>query len=94
EEDEFYNFDVSRSRPKGYGIQIGSYRELVNLVHFSENLKSSYRKEVTVQVKVINGVKVYTVIVGEFPTREKANQFKAEVQNKYPDAFIVEFEKM
>lgn len=91
EERELYEFSVERTNPKGYGIQIGTYRELANLVRFADNLRASYRKNTTIQVKVLNSVKVYTLIVGQFPKREKADAFKERVTRRYPDAFIVEF---
>jgi len=93
EEKEFYDFDITRLNPKGYGVQIGSYQELVNLVRLSQNLKASYRKQVTVRVKTINGVKVYNIILGQFPTRAKAEQFKGTLKRKYPGAFIIDFAK-
>lgn len=94
DEKEFYEFDVDRINPKGFGIQIGTFRELANLVRLADNLKSSYQKEVTVQVKLINGVKVYTIVVGAFKNREKASDFKVKLQQRYPDAFIVDFGKI
>ena len=53
DEKEFYDFDLKRLRPKGFGVQIGTYQELVNLMRLTDNLKNSYQKKVTVQVKVI-----------------------------------------
>lgn len=94
EEDEFYDFEIARLKPKGYGIQIGTYQELVNLMRLSENLKNSYKKQVTVQVKVLNGVKYYGIIIGQFSTRTKAEQFRGELRRKFPDAFIVEYDKL
>lgn len=94
DENEFYEFEISRSNPKGYGVQIGTYQELVNLMRLSDNLKNSYKKEVTVQVKVIKGIKYYGLILGKFPSRPKAEQFRAEVQKKFPDAFIVEYKRL
>lgn len=94
EEKEFYDFHISRKRPLGFGVQIGTYQELVNLMRLSDNLKNSYQKKVTVQVKVINGVKYYGLILGQFPQRTKAENFKEEVRKKFPDAFIVEFSKL
>lgn len=94
EEKEFYDFKIERLQPKGFGIQIGTYQELVNLMRLSENLKNSYRKKVTVQVKVLNGVKYYGLILGQFSSRVKAEQFKASVRKKFPDAFIVEYGKI
>jgi rare lipoprotein A len=94
DEKEFYDFEISRFKPSGFGVQIGNYQELVNLMRLAENLKNSYKKEVTVQVKVINGVKYYGLIIGKFSSRVKAEQFREELKQKYPDAFIVEFNRI
>jgi rare lipoprotein A len=94
EEKEFYDFEIKRLNPGGYGVQIGTYQELVNLMQLADNLKNSYKKKVIVQVKNLNGVKFYALILGPFSTREKADKFKATIKNKYPDAFIAEFDRM
>jgi rare lipoprotein A len=94
EEKEFYDFEISRLNPKGFGVQIGTYQELVNMMRLSENLKNSYKKKVTIQVKILNGVKYYGIILGQFPSRDKAEQFRNELKKKFPDAFIAEFNKL
>ena len=94
DEKEFYDFEIERFEPKGFGVQIGTYQELVNLMRLSENLKSSYQKKVTVQVKVVNGLKYYSIILGQFSSRNKADDFLAEVKQKFPDAFITEYDKL
>jgi rare lipoprotein A len=91
EEKEYYDFEVKRLEPKGFGVQIGTYQELVNLMRLADNLKISYRKKVNVQVKVVNGVKYYSLTLGEFSTRKKATQFLGEVKKKFPDAFVVAY---
>ena len=95
DEKEFYEFGITRiNNPKGYGVQIGTYQELVNLMRLADNLKNSYKKDVTVQVKVLNGVKYYGLILGQFSSREKAEQFREELRNKFPDVFIVEYNRL
>lgn len=94
DENEFYDFEISRQKPKGYGIQVGTYQELVNLMRLADNLKNSYKKQVTVQVKLMNGVKYYGLILGKFPSRPKAEQFREELRKKFPDAFLVEFNRL
>jgi rare lipoprotein A len=94
EENEFYELGIDRKKPKGFGVQIGTYQELVNLMRLAENLKNSYKKEVTVQVKVLNGIKYYGIILGKFPSRPKAEQFREELRAKFPDAFIVEYNRL
>jgi rare lipoprotein A len=94
DEDEYYDFEISSVKPKGFGVQIGTYQELVNLLRLAENLKGSYKKKVTVQVKILNGVKFYSLIIGPFPNRSKAESFHKEVKNKYAGSFIVDFSKL
>jgi rare lipoprotein A len=94
DEKEFYDFEISRLNPKGFGVQIGTYQELVNLMRLADNLKNSYKKKVTVQVKVLNGVKYYSLVLGQFSTRKKADIFLGEVKKKFPDAFIAEFNRL
>lgn len=94
EEKEFYDFEVERNQPTGFGVQIATYQELVNLIRLTDNLKKSYQKKVTVQVKVLNGVKYYSLILGQFSTRHKAESFRNNVKPKFPDAFIVEFGRL
>jgi rare lipoprotein A len=94
DEKEFYDVEARRMTPGGFGVQIGTYQELVNLLRVADNLKSSYKKKVTVQVKNVNGAKFYALILGGFSTRAKAEKFKESIRNKYPDAFIAEFDRM
>ncbi|HEX8060855.1 MAG TPA: septal ring lytic transglycosylase RlpA family protein [Cyclobacteriaceae bacterium] len=94
DEKEFYDFEIKRLEPRGWGVQIGTYQELVNLMRLADNLKNSYKKKVNVQVKIVNGIKYYSIMLGEFSTRNKADGFAAEVKRKFPDAFIVEYDKV
>ncbi|MCS6973205.1 MAG: septal ring lytic transglycosylase RlpA family protein [Cyclobacteriaceae bacterium] len=94
DEKEFYNLAIDRSRPTGFGVQIGTFQELVNLLRLTDNLKKSYQKKITVQVKVINGVKFYSLIIGQFKNRAKAESMREELRKRYPDAFIVEFKRL
>jgi rare lipoprotein A len=94
DEDEYYDFEIASFKPKGFGVQIGTYQELVNLLRLSENLKGSYKKNVIVEVKILNGVKFYSLIIGPFPNRVKAEDFHNEVKGKYSGSFIVDFNKL
>jgi rare lipoprotein A len=93
EEKEFYDFDVSRIKPKGFGAQLGTYQELVNLLRTTEHLKNSYKKKVTVQVKVLNGVKFYSLILGPFSSHDKASSFLAGLKKEFPDSYVMDYSK-
>lgn len=93
-ENEYYDLEASSYNPKGFGVQIGTYQELVNLLRLTENLKGSYKKKITVQVKILNGVKFYSLIIGPFSNRTKAENFHNDVKKKYSGSFIVDFSKL
>jgi rare lipoprotein A len=39
-------------------------------------------------------VKYYTIILGQFSTRSKAEDFRNQIRKKFPDAFLVEYGKL
>lgn len=93
EETEFYAVESRRIKPDGLGIQIGAYQEMVNVMRLMENLQVSYQKEVIVQVNEFQNIKIYNVIIGQFESRIKAEQFLEKVTRRYPDSFIIDFDK-
>jgi len=93
EEKEFYDFDIDKTKPKGYGAQIGTYQELANLFHITDNLKKTYKKKAVVQVKVVNGVKYYSLILGPFSSQVKAQSFVNGLKKQFPDAFVLDYAK-
>ncbi|HCY01321.1 MAG TPA: septal ring lytic transglycosylase RlpA family lipoprotein [Bacteroidales bacterium] len=90
ETSELYELKVTRLNPQGYAVQIGSYRELVNLLRIADDLKTSIKEEVRVQVATLNGEKIYRLMVGGFPSRREADVLKRRVVQVYPDCFVVE----
>lgn len=87
---ELYSVNVTRLNPQGYAVQIGSYKELVNLLRIADDLKTSLKEEVRVQVSTLNGEKIYRLMVGGFPQRSGADALKRKVEQIYPDCFVVE----
>jgi len=87
---ELYDLKVTKQQPTGFSVQIGSYKELANLLRIADDLRTSLKKEVRVQVATINGEKIYRLMVGEFSSRRDAEAFRTRVAQLYPDCFIVE----
>lgn len=87
---ELYDLKVTKQQPSGFSVQIGSYKELANLLRIADDLRTSLKKEVRVQVATINGEKIYRLMVGEFRTRSEAETFRTRAAQLYPDCFIVE----
>ncbi len=89
-ENELYELKVNQIQPKGFTIQIGSYKELVNMLRIANDLKNSLKKDIRVQVSTLNDEKIYRLFVGIFETRKDAEAFKEKASKIYPDCFIVE----
>jgi rare lipoprotein A len=87
---ELYELNVTRQSPGGFTVQIGSYKELANLLRIADDLKASLKKEVRVQVATIGGEKVYRLMVGQFSTRREAENFRDRASKIYPDCFVME----
>jgi rare lipoprotein A len=58
-----------------------------------DNLRSSHKKKVAVQVKIVNGVKYYSIMLIGFSQRDKAESLMADLKKKFPDSFVVDFSK-
>jgi rare lipoprotein A len=90
-ENELYELKINRTPPSGFTIQIGSYRELVNLLRIADDIRVSLKKEVMVQVATsTSGDKIYRLMVGHFTSRKEAENFRDKASKLYPDCFIVE----
>jgi rare lipoprotein A len=93
EDKETYDFNIARIEPTGFGLQLGTYQELVNVLKIVDNLRKTHQKKVAVQVKIVNGVKYYSVLLIGFGKHEKAEGLMTELKKKFPDTFIVDFSK-
>ncbi|MBS1489933.1 MAG: septal ring lytic transglycosylase RlpA family protein [Bacteroidetes bacterium] len=93
DEKEYYDFKINKVEPSGFGAQVGTYQELVNLFRISETLKSKYKKKITVQVKVVGGVKYYSLILGPFSNQKKAEALVSELKGQFPGAFVLDYSK-
>lgn len=89
---EYYQVNSTLISPKGYGIQVASYKEASNLMKQCHMLEREVGKNIMVEVSNSNGNKLYRVIVGPFATKGEASQFHAKIKNKFKGCFVVSFE--
>ena len=93
EEKEFYDLDINKIHPKGFGAQVGTFEELANLLRVANHVKNAYKKRPIVQVKVVNGVRHYRLTVGPFSSQAKAEDFVRELKKQFPDALVVDYSR-
>ena len=90
-QDKYYSLSVNERNLSGYGVQIGSYKELVNLVLLANELEKSYNDRIFIQVSIIQEVKYYKIIVGSLKDRPKAEKLNEELRDNYPGSFVIKF---
>ena len=89
--DKYYSLSVNEEKLGGYGVQIGSYREMVNLVQLANELQKAYNDRIFIQVSITQEVKYYKIIVGNLKNRQKADKLYDELKENYPGSFVIKF---
>ncbi len=79
-----YQVQMNRIPEKGFAIQVGSFQNVSVLWSEVSKLHNAWFKQIMVQSKeTINGLMLYKLLLGPFPTREKANSYKENLKEKY-----------
>lgn len=87
---EYFQIDV-RSKPLcGYGVQIGSFGQMDNLIRLSDKVKKEISGEIYVLVAKVKGKTVNRLIVGVEETKEKTGKHFKRLQKVFPDCFIIQ----
>lgn len=86
--EEFYRISATAYKPRGFGVQIGSFQDLSNLMRLMDKLQARDREKIIIRISTVNNIRVYRAIVGEYEKREDAERKKAELFTEFPDAFI------
>lgn len=92
-ESELFTLKVETLAAKGFSIQIGSYKELVNVLRIAADIQNTTKKETKIQVITINSEKIYRLMVGSFSNRKEAETAKEKISKVYKDCFIVELKE-
>lgn len=87
----FYEINVSEKAPVGYGVQLASYKEMVNLLERIKIIQEQLGEGITIQVSSVDGKKVYRIVAGQFDNRIKAERYKEQIRDKFPGCFIFKF---
>lgn len=72
-----------------WSVQLGAFKSEAGAFQLIEELKQKFNQPVYKRYDPVTGY--YKVTLGSYQTREKAGEFKLDVQSRgYPDAFTVE----
>lgn len=90
---EFWKLETKRLSPIGFAVQVGSFETTSNLIRLVDKLQHNYRKKITVKIKNEQETSIYSILIGIFPDREKAEKFQQKISQNYPGSFVVDFSK-
>lgn len=87
---KFYNLFVTTKPLNGYGVQIGSFAELSNLLNLAARIGNKYGKGLAVKQSGSDRI-TYKLMVTGFRSRSEAEKFKQKNGAAFPGCFIVKF---
>ncbi|WP_421871226.1 septal ring lytic transglycosylase RlpA family protein [Marinoscillum sp.] len=90
----FFQIEINRLKPGGYGVQIMSFAQTDNYVSFVEQLQDQYpADQIILQSKMVNGQKVVGVLLGQYVDRSEAESHQQTLVTRYPDSYIVDYSR-
>ena len=85
-----YKFDVNEVENGGYGIQIGTFGEYGNVLKEVKKLSKKFDQDVLVNIHELQGKPVYRIIIGNFPQRNAAADYKIFMSKKGIEGYVVD----
>lgn len=90
---QFYHLQVASIQPRGYAIQLGSFQKANNMLELTSKLAFTYKKDITLQVHKQSSKLWFSVLIGPFMKKEKADQFQLKLSADYPNSFVISLAK-
>jgi len=90
-----YNHLLVAQNPTGFGVQVASYSNSLNLLNLAEAYHVKYQVPVFINVSQVNGRTLYKLILGSFSDRAEAEKFRDKMRKgDFADSFLVIFENL
>ncbi|MFW6352095.1 MAG: SPOR domain-containing protein [Bacteroidota bacterium] len=90
-----YSTDLSEVNLSGFGVQVASYSNTDNLSTLVKAYNEQYQQPVFINVALVNGRKLYKLIIGRFDSRTPAENFRDQIRkDNFPDSFLVVFDNL
>ena len=76
-----FRFSVARQHNNGYSLQLGVFAAYENVLLEAAKLEDDFKEyPVIVHIAAVDGKRVYRVMLGEFPQKRDAIQFKRQLE--------------
>ncbi len=91
-EQEVYSLEVkplASHALKGFGVQIASYNDQSNMLRRAAELEARFKRLLKVEIISTESSKTYKLIIGLFPTKKEALDYRTQLLGDYPDCFVI-----
>jgi rare lipoprotein A len=87
----FYDQDYKECRPKGFGVQVGTYVSNSNCRNAMHEYEAKYQARAFMGVDKKGKVMLFRLVMGQFKSKESAESLRALIKKDIPDCFIVSY---
>jgi rare lipoprotein A len=88
----YYTKDLKKGKPKGFGVQVGAYKQKENALKNLKEISKKYNKPVYLYVTSNLNFKKYKIYIGEVKNKKLAEPIKLELKkDAFPDCFIKKY---
>jgi rare lipoprotein A len=88
----YYAENLKKVKPKGYGVQVGAYKQKENALKNLKEISKKYNKPVYLYVTSNLNFKKYKIYIGEVKNKKLAEPIKLELKKgDFPDCFIKKY---
>jgi rare lipoprotein A len=91
---ELFEVDVKLTTVEGYGIQVYSFQHVDNLFNEILRIEEEYNKKAFVHVSLVDGIRVYRLLLGPYDSEKKAKRKLKKIHKKGKEGFVVSFDQL
>lgn len=84
-----YDITAKRVEPTGFAVQIASYRDQASVIQHASEVQEQLGERVRIQAAMLNGDRVYRLMVGSFGSRKEAERYRDKIASRFAGCFVV-----
>lgn len=89
-----YNDNLQLITPKGYGVQIGYYKNPDNCQNDLKKYQLKYKTKVYYYTEQKQGITFYHLIIGEYESKNEAVKLQTQLKKEIPGCFIINWNNL
>lgn len=89
-----FEVEVEKITGTGFGIQVFSFQHVDNLFNEIIRIKEDYNQTPMVHASIVNGTRVYRLIIGPYDNKELAERKLKKLRKKGKDGFVISLDKL